>query len=319
MFEKINETYGIKLTVSSERKLNGVPLYMSAGRKIYDVQWEGITFLAVCVNKSDKFGSIALGKQLIMYQKAVDMPVAYIFEKLTFTQRAALIKNNISFISEPDQIYLPFMGIMLKNNLSDRAQTYADKMMPATQSVFLYLVYKAQEGCLKKDAADSLGLTRTSVSRASEQLAAMGLIREERSGKEIRMYPIGIGPDVFEFARPYLLNPVQRIIYTENSLKIRDCVLAGESALGERTMLNKPDIPVYAVDKNSDTVKNLKELDPKWEANSDICMIEIWKYNPQKFASGGCVDPISLAMSLEGQEDERVEGAVEEYMESYEW
>ena len=64
---------------------------------------------------------------------------------------------------------------------------------------------------------------------------------------------------------------------------------------------------------------DLNEIDPKWETGVQACRIEIWKYDPEPFATEGCVDPISLAMTMEGQEDERVEEALEAYMENYKW
>lgn len=319
MFEKLNKTYGMKLTIASEKKLSGIPIYMVAGRKMYEVQYGALSFLLICVSEADRFGSIALEKQLAIYQKAAGMPAAYAFEKLTNPQRSALLKRQIPFISEPDQVYLPFMGVMLRNSLNKKSQIPTDKMMPATQSLFLYLVYHKEGGCLKKDAADSLGLTRTSISRASEQLTAMGLIREERKGREIRMYLVYHGREIFEYAKPYLINPVQKTVFAKDDAAIMGSSLSGESALGSRTMLNQPKVPVYAVDKSADLVNGLQTVDPQWDSDDGVCRIEIWKYDPGMFSSEGAVDPISLAMTFENQDDERIEGAMDEYMENWKW
>ena len=43
---------------------------------------------------------------------------------------------------------------------------------------------------------------------------------------------------------------------------------------------------------------------PDSKRNRGIFLLQ--KYDPELFASGGCVDPISLAMTMEGQEDEKV-------------
>ena len=45
----------------------------------------------------------------------------------------------------------------------------------------------------------------------------------------------------------------------------------------------------------------------------------MWKYDPARFMKDGLVDPVSLAMSFEGNADERIEGAIEEYLEDYSW
>lgn len=41
---------------------------------------------------------------------------------------------------------------------------------------------------MKKQAAEFLGVTRTSLTRASEQLSAMGLILQEACGKQYYMW-----------------------------------------------------------------------------------------------------------------------------------
>jgi len=319
MFEKLTETYGVKLSVSREIRLSGVPVYMLAGRQLYEVQYEGIRFLAVYIKEVDRIGSIALEKQLNAYRAASQIPVAYVFDKLTFAQRAALIKKRIPFISDPDQIYLPFIGLLLKGNLTNKEKPNIERMMPATQSLFLYLVYSGTEGCLKKDAAEKLKLTKTSISRASDQLSAMGLIHEERSGREIRMYPTCGGEEAFEAARSYLIDPVQKSLYVKLNFETEKSVISGESALGLKTMLNIPKIPVYAIGRNSDLIDGLKEINPEWETDIDICKVEIWKYDPVLFSDEGCADPISLAMSFSRLEDERIETAMEAYMENYKW
>ncbi len=318
MFESINKAYGMELSVVGEKVLHGLPIYMTAGRKFYEVQFEGIAFLVVYISNIDRFGSVALEKQYLLYQKKVDMPVAFTFSGLTATQRIAMIKKQIPFIVEPDQLYLPFVGVMMRKRLM-AMPAQSEKMMPVTQSLFLYLVYSGKNGCPKKDAADALGLTRTSISRASEQLVSFGLIREEHVGKEIHMHLIHTGMEAFDIAQRYMINPIQDRAFVEYVPELADCVLSGESALGEKTMLNKPAIPVYAMDKRLYAEKEYHLVDPKWESSENVCLVELWKYDPKVFAFSNCIDPMSLAMSMKEHEDERIEGAVEEYMEQYPW
>lgn len=320
MFERTNETYGLKLNASPKESLNSLPIYMLAGRKLYEVEFEGTTFLAVCLSGRDRFNSAELKKQLALYQNAAEMPVAYVFDAMTTAQRTSLIGNRIPFICEPDQLYLPFLGVMLKSGLKkDRSHISTEKMSPSTQSLFLYLAYFGQSGCIKKDAANALRLTRTSITRASEQLTVMGLIREEKAGKEICMYPAGNGSALFERARPFLINPVQKSLFVKYDDALRQCLPAGESALSACTMLSPPKIPTYAVLKGCDTVTQFRQVEPRWESEEPVCRVELWKYDPRLFAADGRIDPISLAMSLESIDDERIEGALEDYLEGWKW
>lgn len=38
-----------------------------------------------------------------------------------------------------------------------------------------------------------------------------------------------------------------------------------------------------------------------------IPCIEIWRYNPKTLAKNGCVDPLSLYLSMVGNEDDRIQ------------
>ena len=43
--------------------------------------------------------------------------------------------------------------------------------------------------------------------------------------------------------------------------------------------------------------------------------VQLWKYNPSYFAREGRVDPVSLACTFKGNEDERIEMSIEELLE----
>ena len=58
---------------------------------------------------------------------------------------------------------------------------------------------------------------------------------------------------------------------------------------------------------------------PLWETDKEPVNIELWKYDPLLFSDKGTVDPVSLALTFKENADERIEGAVEEYLEDYAW
>ena len=193
-------------------------------------------------------------------------------------------------------------------------------MMPVTQLLFLYMLYKSKgQAVMKKDAAAAIGVTRTSITRASEQLAAMGLISQEMHGKEYYMRTVMSDLALYKKAKPYLINPIQRILITEADYRYSEYVYSGESALSKVTMLNEPKIPVRAVYKADFDVDGVKEIDSKWITEEKPICLELWKYNPAMFANNGIVDPVSLSNCFDGNADERIEGAVEEYLEGWIW
>lgn len=300
-------------------KPKGFPLYMTSGRLFYRAGMGDASFLIVKLSGKEKFGAVAFKKQLSQYMEKTGLPVAFYFDHITKIQRDALIAKEIPFISLPEQIYMPFLGIMLSNTWKKRTMVSADKMMPATQCLFLYLLYhRENEFFIKKQAADDLGLTKTSITRASEQLKQMHLIREEHAGKEIRMIPLYKGLTLFEASKKYLINPVQKIVHTEITRK-EEFFIAGETMLSRHSMLAAPSEDTYAVFKGSEVVKSFEEIDTIWQDDLKTCRIELWKYDPGLFAKNGEVDPVSLVMSLSNNEDERVEGELQSFLEGMKW
>ena len=313
----LKNTFGINCHLE-KTKLIGLPFYMTNGRKFYRAVMGEASFLLVELSEGDRFGSVALKKQLIQYEDKVETDVAFCFGDLTRIQRDALISKEIPFVSLPDQIYLPFLGVMLSNRFRKKKNVALDKMMPATQCLFLYLLYHNEKDFfIKKQAAEDLGLTKTSITRASEQLKQMSLIREEYAGKEIRMIPEFRGLEFYEAAKEYLINPVQKTIHTDITQK--GLFIAGETMLSRHSMLAAPGEDTYAVFKGSDIVNCLKEIDTRWQENIKTSKVELWKYDPGLFAKDGEVDPVSLAMSLSDNTDERVEGELQSFLEEYKW
>ena len=319
MIEKaLMESFGIACT-SMEINIKGLPVFMKSGRKIYKLLCEKYEFLVVELSATDKFGTIALKKQALQYSEKTGMDVIYVFKNVSKAQRDALVSNRISFICLPDQIFLPVMGIALKNHFKKIKEINVKKMMPATQSLFLYLLYGKQKKVIKSESAKTLTLTKTSITRASEQLKAMGLIVEEASGKNVYMKPVSSGKEFYELAKPFLMNPVQRVLYVAESEYTKGLLEAGESALSNSSMLAAPRVKCLAVYKGDKVVEKFEIVEPQWTSDTTYYQIELWKYNPAVFATNGSVDIVSLALSLAINEDERVQGELEEYMERYKW
>lgn len=297
-----------------------LPIYMTAGREFFKLSNETCSFILVAIPENEKFGVVAFEKQIIQISSKFSMPVAFEFKNISRTQRDSLMERNIPFISASGQLYLPFLGIALSNRFPHSPKIRTEKMMPVTQALFLYMLYQSEgRPIMKKDAAEAIGATRTSITRASEQLAAMQLISQEMKGKEYYMTLPKEGLEAFENAKPYLINPVQRIITVADKPGFEMKPLSGESALAMHTMLNDPVIPVRAAKKSGINPEEVTEIDIRWEPGKKAVKLELWKYDPCLFARNGTVDPVSLAMSFENDADERIEGAIDELLEGYQW
>ena len=311
--------FGVEFN-KAEMKVKDLPVYLTARRSFFRMSYHELEFILIKVSEKEKFGVVAFEKQAKIISEKYGIPVAFDFENITRPQRDSLIGRNIPFISESGQLYLPFLGMALSDRFVRQKEIQADKMMPVTQALFLYLLYFGKDNpILKKDAAEALGVTRTSITRASDQLDTMGLIKQEYYGKECRMITNGKGLDLFEKAKPYLINPIQQTVITESESSFLSFPLSGESALSENTMLNEPKIPARAVYKGKKDVEKIHNIDVRWNTDNNVIRLELWKYDPTIYEKNGIVDPVSLYMCFENNVDERVEEAMKDYLEDYKW
>lgn len=320
MINTVNETFGTGFQVERIDRIKDLPVYMTFGRSFYKAYDGDICFFIVEVDDEKRFGVVSLDKQRHLYEEKTSLPVVYYFAHINKTQRDSLINHRIPFIADEKQLYIPFLGIAIHNLFKSKRVIKTDKMMPITQSLFLYLLYECQgKKVMKKDAANFLDVTRTSITRSSEQLLAMGLIKQESSGKESYMYMVDSGYDLFNKAKEYLINPIQEAYVTEYNDILKDMPISGEPALSKYSMINPSKISCVAVDKSILKKHSFEPLDEKWDISRNMIEIEFWKYNPVLFAKNGVVDPISLYMTKLGSQDERIEGALEEMLERYKW
>lgn len=320
MKDQLEKAFGIRVQEDDISAPGKLPFYMLNGRSFRRLTIGDASFLLVKMTDEERFGVVALEKQLIKYMDVVGMPAAYCFSTLSKKQRDVLVKRQIPFICLPNQFYLPFLGIALSNDFPSRKKIATEKMSPSSQALFLYFLYRTGDcPVIKKQAADDLQMTRMTVTRASKQLLAMNLITQDSHGKEQRMKAVAVGREYYKMGQPYLINPVQRVFTTRPSESTAHLPLSGESALSRHSMLNEPPITVIACDKGNGILKSLQEIDERWEPDGQLVRIECWKYDPCLFASDGTVDPVSLAASLKDHRDERVQGELIDYLEGLKW
>ncbi len=317
MLHELKKYLGDDISLEIIKEKPQLALYL-ANRDMYKVEIDGMSFVVIRVSSEENFGIIALKKQREIYTEEMQCNVAYSFDIINKPQRDALIKNRVPFLSLPGQIYLPFLGMALSESYKKTKQVKTGKMMPATQALFLYMLYHREPYVLKSDASEALVLTKTSVTRASEQLVAMGLIEQERVGKEIRMYKKCAPKDMYSKAKAYLISPVQKRMVVRREDVTEALLKAGETALCEYSMLNAPRYDTMAIFKDSIDWKNLEEMELGW-SEEELIELELWKYNPSLFEKNGKVDQVSLVCSLVECEDERVKMAIEEMLEEVQW
>lgn len=262
-----------------------------------------------------------LKKQFIRIEEALQAPVALVEEELTPYRRKKLIQERVAFVSARHQMYLPFLGLHIQEKKSNDTKRYSeDRFSPATQAVYLAVLYHGQKEITQVELAQKLNLSVISVSRALDYLVKMHLLDYCVSGKTGRkkVYKCADKKQYYENGKEYLINPVKGICYVKSIPENVRIFKSGLSALGEKTMLADTDHSIFAIGQKDEQLLKDCQVSEEKGKEEHLPEIQIMKYDLEALSVDGYVDNITLIYSLE-EKDERIEIAIEELMEGCTW
>ena len=218
-------------------------------------------------------------------------------------------------------MYLPFVGVDLREYLRKLQTEKPDRFKPSTQAAFLAALYASSEkGLTPSQLAVELKYSPMTMSRAFDEIqrADLGAITTE--GRERVLRFLENREVLFKQAQPLLISPVRKKLNISGNISLAGLVLAGESALSKNSMLSEPVHAVYAA--SSKTWKQKERTEDIMSVSmhdAGSIEIEIWKYPPELFAREQVADPLSLYLSMRDIHDERVEIALKNLLEEFKW
>ena len=318
MLDYLNQTLGLEATITPWTEADQFPLYLRSGKKYFLLHIGGVE--CVLIEADGKNFSLPTFRKQMAKLSGQPKHIVLCFKHLESRQRKALIEARIPFIVPNNQVYLPFLGVVLQERMKP-VKAAPEKLSPAAQMILLYLIYGPDVQPIRKvDLAKRLELSAMNVTRAVQELEALELVTVERIGRSDYVSAVGSGKSLYERALPYMIDPVQKRLYVQKADMFAEFPMAGEYALATYSMLNGPQIECKAINrKKYKELDGTEEIDPAWSNNLDYIQLELWSYDPRPLAVYHAVDVISLALSLRENKDERVEQAVEEMMEGYKW
>jgi len=95
-------------------------------------------------------------------------------------------------------------------------------------------------------------------------------------------------------------------------------------ALSTYSMIMQPQHDTYAMYlKEWSTIKKLFNIEEQEHDHDGSVRIELWRHDPSLLARDNIIDPLSLILSMENNDDERIEIAKEQLFKdlrsNYEW
>lgn len=304
----LTSVFGISIKYEAWNYQNSLPVYIVGS---YDFRTAYIgNKRCIMITPIEELATLpALKKQIAKIQQVDNVPVVLELATVSIYRRKSLIENNIPFITSK-QVFLPFMGTILTDE--KEPQKLPEKFVYSTQQLFLLYLYSNKKRLYISEAGKVLPFTAMTLTRAVKQLEVTDLFLIAKDGVNKFIESKYSRLELLKKAKVYLSTPVRKAGYI-NKMQVTDnMVLAGETALSERTMLNPNRIITYAIsEKYYDKTLLTKELiDP-----DDQVRLELWAYDPKQFSDNNNADDISVILSLWDTDDERIEDAVEELQE----
>lgn len=302
----IADTLGIKVNTEEWGGTNMLPYYLIDRYEFKKAIIEGVTCLFI--KPRGELDTLTNVKKHIANVRGNEpMTVILELDGMTARRRRSLIEAHIPFVACESQIYLPFLGISLSERYTS-IKPPSETLMPSSQLLLFYYLSQKEPELRAGETADFFNLSAMQISRAVSQLTALGLMSVRKDGVRIVISGNEVRRDLFEKAKPYLLNPVRKRIYVEYEELPTGLFLSGYSALSEMTMLGEPLIETFAYyGKAVELIGTATLIDNTVQAE-----VEIWRYDPTLLSKRpGVVDALSLVASLPPDDDERVEQAKE--------
>lgn len=306
--EKETEEY-IRKTLQSEFNLSAlnsgkIPYVLSAQFDLYT----GIIAGAEIVFALSKSENTPLGYQKAqeLLRKTTGKNVVLVISHLSPMHTHRMVGKGINFIVPGQRMFMPSVFIDLGGRTVAKA---IGPIPPAAQFIVLYHLEVASiNGKDAKEIAVITGYSYLTVTRALKWISDNVLSLKKEGRRQLLVFPPY--KETLERFKPFLRNPVVKSIHTEDNLAGIDGVIAGESALGKMTMLS-PNGVCKAVGKETRVAVE--------EDERAFNSVEIWMYSPRDLAKNGICDKISLLLSMDKNEDERVSMELEKIKEEVKW
>ena len=252
-----------------------------------------------------------------------DQPAVYVTDALASYERRRLIEQKVPFIVPGNQLYLPDLGLDLREYFRQRAPAAEAALSPSAQAMLITALLHQpwQVEWQPSKVALVLGYTPMTLSRVVKELTAAGLATAYTVGRSRWLRMEQPPEQVWERAKPALRTPVKRTVWIAayGPAGNQQGRLAGLSALARYSMLAEPKWQVYAVsaaDWKAATDAGVREL-PEHVAGAQEW--QLWRYSPALVPDVATVDALSLTLSLLDSADDRIQLALDELKGQFPW
>jgi hypothetical protein len=319
----IAQNFGLNAVIKPLKKaeLDNLPLYMKASYNLSHGELSGQQLIWANVLNNENYTPDQLKKQGYQLRQIFHAPVVFVFNKLDSWQRKRLIEKQVAFAQPFKQLFIPELflqlnDVVVKNNIA--APLIEKLSSPAQFAILYHLQVKSLELKTFQEIAELLQYSAMTITRLIKEIQNAQLLSVEGAkGKSIKFNLSK--KELWQKVLPFFISPVREICFTDQLPKDNYLKNAGDTALATYSMLSESAQKTYAIGK--DEFRSLK-LDSKFKnldsKNGDF-KIEVWHYNPVLLSQIKEVDKLSLYLSMQNEQDERVQGALQDLLSDMQW
>ena len=310
----LSDILGIQITIHRWKEQNKLPFFLTITYDFDEMLLLGHPCLLMIAKKDAAVTPAKISKHQGLVQKQWSGLCIYIPNEISAYNRKRLMAHQIPFIVPGNQLYLPDLGMDLREHYQ-KLRNPIKHFSPATQVVVIHaLVCGIQAHFTPSELVKTLGYTLMTMTRAFDELETANIGEVKRKGKERWWQFKRSKEELWNQTKPLMKTPVKKQTWAIHKKPI---AIAGLSALAHYSMLSTPARPTYAIGVDQWKIWKQEGVEECLSADDALFDLEIWHYNPDLFLStrSHIIDPFSLYLSLDSKADERIESALSEMME----
>lgn len=314
MKDFIEKTLHQKVEIIPYKEIKKFPLVLRTNYQFY--QMEIMNQVCILAKPKEKSGLAALRRQQKQIERLTGMYCVLYLNYLNYYSRDKMLEEGIPFVWENHQVYIPFLGLLLKQNEARQIKPCL-KISFLAQKFLLTALYEEWNDLTVTAAAEQIKVSKMSVTRVFDEIESLGIPVLAKRGRSRRYIKAGSKKEIWDTIKPFLRTPLVREFYLEQDLS-NISMKSGISGLAELSMLEDNSYPTYAVTKYEIREKGIDQERQIPRDEIPGCVVQEIGYCIP-FHQGNIIDPLSIYLLLKDVDDPRVETALEKMLEEYVW
>lgn len=325
LIKYISNNFGLEtsLDVLASRDVAKLPLFLKHTYKYSKLRILEKHFVLAEPKEGTEYTPDQFAKHLTILERVFSSPVIFVFSDLDSWQRKRMIQKYIPFIQPGKQIYIPNLLLDVNDIISRNSEELEKKekfSIPAQVVILYHLQVASLENLSFKEVAIKLGYSKMTLSRVVKEFELLDLV-EIRGKREKSLFFKKRGKkQLWDSSLTLMKSPVRKVVFTDEHLA-KPFLFGNDSALSVYTNLSASmglSLAIGAIEykifqndhkSNKDLINN----------NFGINRIEIWDYDPKLLSTQKNVDRLSLYLSMQHYDDDRVQAALKDMLNQIEW